>query len=159
MARNVRTRTNVAELPLDDQHALQRAIPAALAALAAPIVRSRAMLELEDDWDGEGSPGYAETTWRRAVGFLLTNALALYEDHGVAIPAPKVGKGPYGSIDLHWRMPGRHLLMNIPVEAGERGDFYGNDGARHQRFGGQEVKGSFDPDEEHVWLMMWLTNP
>lgn len=154
VARSTYARTNVAGMPLDDAAALERALPAPLASFAAPIVASRAMLDLEVDWDGEGSPGYAEATWLRAVRFLLANALGFYDDYGLAVPAPKVGKGPYGSVDLHWRVPGRHLLMNMPVEAGEPGDFYGDDGA-----GGQQVKGSFDPDEEYPWLMMWLANP
>ena len=154
MARSARARINVADLPVGDLAALERALPGPLASFAAPIVASRAMLDLEDDWDGEGSPAYAEATWQRAVTFLLSNALALYDDYGVATPVPKIGKGPYGSVDLHWRFPGRHLLMNIPVGVDEPGDFYGDDGT-----GGQQVQGGFDPDEEYPWLMMWLANP
>jgi hypothetical protein len=158
MASSARVRINVAELPVDDLAVLERALPAPLVAFAAPIVRSRAMLELEDDWDGEGSPGYAESTWRRVVAFLLDNALALSEDFGAAPPAPKIRKGPHGSIDIHWQLPNRILFVNVPVDTGETAEFFGHDGVRGSdgRFE-HTVQGSLDVADEHPWLLMWLT--
>jgi hypothetical protein len=79
-------------------------------------------------------------------------ALGLWEEFGVSAPAPKIGKGPVGSIDLHWRTPGRELLVNIPPDVTAPADYYGDD-----RHGGHVVKGTLDPAEDNLWLLMWLT--
>lgn len=125
-----------------------------LADLAKEISASQAMLDLEDDWDGEGSPSYAEATWQRTVGFLAHGAIRLYGGRGIALPVPKIRKGPMGSIDLHWRTPTRELLVNIPADAAALADYYGDD-----RVGGHVVKGTMDPAEDNDWLLMWLATP
>lgn len=122
-----------------------------IAHLADEIEASRSMLELEEDWDGEGSPGYEEATWRRAVDFLVGNASRLNDEYGVAIESPRIRKGPRGSIDLHWRMPDRELLVNIPADHGLPADYYGDDGN-----GGQQTKGTLNPERQGYHLMLWL---
>jgi hypothetical protein len=119
--------------------------------LAAEINASRSMLELEDDWDGEGSPGYEEATWRRAVDFLVRNASRLNNEYGLALQSPRIRKGPRGSIDLHWHVTDRELLVNIPAKQGLPADYYGDDGA-----GGQQIKGTLDPEIQGYHLMLWL---
>jgi hypothetical protein len=157
MARSARVRFDVASLPVDDAAVFEHSLPPPLASFALPIVKSRAMLDLEDDWDGEGSPGYDEATWQRAVAFLLTNALSLYEDYGIAPPAPKIRKGPHGSIDLHWHLPSRTLFVNVPTDRAETAEFFGHDGLRGPdgRFE-HTVQGFLDVDDEHLWLLLWL---
>src|SRR5262245_45212970 len=140
MARRFRTQINPATFLDPDQDAVAQVLPEALAPVAFAVVSSRTMLELTDDWDGEGSPGYQQSTWLRAVAFIVDNALAYLEEHGVPVPAPKVRKGPAGSIDLHWREPERELLVNIPAHAATAADYYGDD-----RSGGHIVKGTLDP--------------
>lgn len=127
------------------------ALPSALAHLGAEIERSRAMLGLEDDWDDEGSPGYAETTWSRAIGFLVQNATQLWDGYGIAIEAPKVRKGPDGSIDLDWRTPHHELLVNVPADEADPTSYYGDDGA-----GARTIKGTLEPTANNRWLLMWL---
>jgi hypothetical protein len=144
MASNIRPRIDVAALPVEDMGALERSLPPSLSHIAAAIVASRSMLELDDDWDGEGSPGYSAATWRRAVGLLLTSALVLAEDRELTVPRPNIRKGPLGSIDLHWQTAARELLVNVPAKADEPADYYGDD-----RAGGHVVKGTLDPDEEN----------
>src|SRR5262249_55164350 len=46
-------------------------VPRELCPIADAIERSRGMLDLEDDWDGEGSPAYQQEDWERAVRMLL----------------------------------------------------------------------------------------
>lgn len=135
--------------PTDDQPYGFRPLPRYL---AAEIDASRSMLELEDDWDGEGSPGYDEATWQRAVDFLVRNALWLNNEYGVDLQSPRIRKGPRGSIDLHWRVTDRELLVNIPAEYGSPADYYGDDGA-----GRQQIKGTLDPEKQGYHLMLWLT--
>ena len=127
-------------------------LPPELAHLAVAAEASRAMLDLPEDWDGEGSPGYEDATWQRAVDFLLSNALRVWTEHGIAVPSPKVRKGPLGSIDLHWRTPSRELLINVPADPEATVDYYGDDGA-----GGHQVKGTVDPAREGQQLLLWLS--
>ena|SRR5579863_1747211 len=88
-------------------------IPSSLNHVADAIEKSRWMLELEDDWDGEGSPAYSTETWRRAASFLLKNALSLWQDRGARIDAPALHNGPEGSIDIYWETADRKLLINV----------------------------------------------
>lgn len=83
---------------------------------------------------------------------MVANAVRLWQDRGLATPAPDIGPGPYGSIDVHWRLPRRELLLNVPVEEQEPVEFFGHDGAF-----GHKVKGSLDLADDSSWLMQWLT--
>lgn len=107
------------------------------------IEESRSILTLEENWDGEGSPGYSEETWKRAVDFLWDNALFLWREYGVKCGAPAIYGGPRGTIDLYWKTETRSLLINVPGKSGKEGDggderitFYGCDKQRNI-----EVKG------------------
>ena len=126
-------------------------LPEPLRPLAEEIVHSRRILDWPDDFDDEGSPGYDEAVWLRAVEFVVANAVRLWEDRRVVLPPPSIDPGPYGSIDLHWRPPRRELLLNIPVEAQESVEFFGHDGAF-----GRQVKGSLALADDNCWLMQWL---
>src|SRR5436309_619007 len=123
---------------IDERQLLGITVPQELNKVAEAIERSRGILELEDDWDGQGSAAYAEVDWARACGFLLANALLLFEREGVAVPAPRITHGPDGSIDMLWRRPDRKLLMNFPAEASEPATYYG------RTTSGREMKGSLD---------------
>lgn len=90
------------------------------------IVESKWLLDLEDDWDGEGSPAYLDATWQKSVSFLREFVVSLYNLYQVDIGVPKIGAGPEGSIDLHWKNEKFELLINIPIE-GHVASFYGDD--------------------------------
>lgn len=64
------------------------------------IKRSEQILQLEDDWDTEGSKGYKEETWKSAIDFLIDYATRIYETHRQFINTPKVYPVPNGSIDI-----------------------------------------------------------
>ncbi len=125
-------------------------IPSELRYLEAPIERSREILSWEDDWDGEGSPGYAQATWDRAIAFVICNAMRLYSLQGVRVVAPDVWPGPDGSIDIRWQNKGRDLLINVPVEEGEPATFHGDDNDNNV------VKGHLNLSARNDWLLMWL---
>lgn len=108
------------------------------------------MLDLPDDWDDEGSPGYAEATWMRAVDFLLHNAERLWQDQGVTVGAPAILPGPNGSIDLHWRVSSHELLLNIPADPDELADYYGD------TVDGNAISGKLNTSAKNQWLLMWL---
>jgi hypothetical protein len=70
------------------------------------------------------------------------------------VEAPKILPGPHGSIDLHWKMPKRELLINIPANPEEPGSYYGDD-----REEGTEnaIRGkNLDVSANNEWIFMWL---
>ena len=105
------------------------------------IQRSRKILDLEADWDGDGADAYSQETWQKSVSFLrnLIDRLLRYE---IDIEAseeliPEILPGPNGSIDLEWETDFFDLLINIPKE-GERASYYGDD------YGENRIKGNLD---------------
>jgi hypothetical protein len=127
-------------------------VPGPLRYLADEMAASRQMLDLSDDWDGEGSPGYAEATWQRAVTFLLAGATQLWGDQGIVVAAPEILPGPNGSVDLHWRTPDRELLVNVPADVDAPARYYGDHGG-----GLHPIEGTLDVSAVNHWLLMWLT--
>ena len=126
------------EYPVDIDHVLDA------------IRESRRILELEDDWDDEGSPGYTESTWKRATDFLLNDSLRLWQEYRIRVEVPRILPGPDGSIDIHWRVNQRELLINIPASEGELASYYGDDQADGI------IKGTLKTSARNQWLMMWL---
>ncbi len=142
-----------ASVALDDQPEPtdEPRLPAALAELGAAIASSRSLLDLADDWDDAGAPGYDEATWQRAVSFLIAGAARLWDDFGVGTERADVLPGPRGSIDLDWSTPGHELLVNAPVDPSQPLGYYGDDGA-----GGRKIKGTLDPAAPNRWLLVWM---
>jgi len=120
--------------------------------LKAEIEQAKRILDFEDDWDGEGSPGYSEDTFNRAVSFLTTYAEGVWESCGIPLPIPRIGPGPDGSIDLHWKLPSRELLVNIPADANEVPTFYGDN------YGVLKNRGTLDPQKFNLEIVPWLMN-
>lgn len=114
------------------------------------IASSRSILDLEDDWDDQGSPRYSEDTWRRACDFLLRQANFARANLGCELPVPKILPGPGASIDLHWKLPDFELLVNIPADATQPATFYGDD------YRDSCVRGNLNPSEEVRGLVVWL---
>ncbi len=140
--------TEVGSLSLGDLlSALSETDPEA----ANAVDSSRKMLDLPDDWDGDGSPCYSEATWGRAVGFVARNALWLWQKQGLRMECPAIRKGPEGSIDLHWKSTDRELLVNIPVDDSVRAAFYGDDRQ------GLYIEGAIDVSIFNQGLLLWLT--
>jgi hypothetical protein len=121
--------------------------------LARRIDQSRRILELEDDWDDEGSPGYEEATWRAAVAIIAATANAYWQSKRRPIPIPTISEGPDGSIDVIWRSGTRQVLINVPPEENGPVTFSGLDKADEIR----TVKGRLGTDPTQEWLISWLT--
>lgn len=135
----------------DQQIIFDIEVPQPLLSVTDAIERSRWMLELDDNWDGEGSPRYAEETWRRSIIFLLKNAILLWERFQLIIETPNVENGPEGSIDIYWNTSNGRLLINIPPQTKGDASFYGCD------LQGHEIKGTLSLDSENYWLLLWQT--
>jgi hypothetical protein len=111
---------------------------------------SRRLLDLEPNFDGEGSSAYMPETWARAVFFLRQ-----LKDAGILIgvrylPSPSVDPGPHGTIDLHWETDRFELLVNIPAEQDSPISFYGDD------YGPARLKGSFESSEARERILAWM---
>lgn len=120
--------------------------------VAEAIAESKSMLNLGDDWDGEGAIGIAGQTWLRATDFLKRNATILWEKYGTEIESPTISPLVDGSIDLHWSVAKKELLVNIPAHLNLRAKYYGDDKA-----GGHVVEGDLDTDAYNHWLLVWLS--
>lgn len=120
--------------------------------LKAEIEQAKKVLELKDDWDDEGSPIFSKDTLDRAIAFLMMHSEQIRKCYHLHLPVPKIGPGPKGSIDLHWKRPAWELLVNIPANANEMAAFYGDN------YGAQKIKGSVDPRIFNLGLASWLMN-
>ena len=105
------------------------------------IQRSRKILDLEEDWDGDGACAYAKETWQKAV-FFLRNLIDGLPEYALDIEAseeliPEILPGPNGSIDLEWEADRFDLLINIPKD-GELASYYGDD------YGENQIKGNLN---------------
>lgn len=124
-------------------------VPRSLWHIADAVDKSRCMLELKEDWDGEGSPAYTHETWECASRFLLTNALELWEEFHELVAAPDVHNGPEGSIDIYWKTGNGTLLINIPPGPSVNASFYACDQ------NGQEIRGTLSLNSDNRWLLLW----
>ncbi len=104
-------------MAVNSQLTICKGMPPNFDATMSAINSSRAMLEWEANWDGEGSPLYAEDTWSRATTFLVQSAKDMWRDYSISIAAPMIEPGPDGSIDIHWLLDDRELSLNVPADA------------------------------------------
>ena len=131
-------------------------IPVELEDIQGAIQEAQTILELQDDWDGEGSLGYAASTLKRASEFVLDNALELWRSQRLHAPAPVIGPGPDGSIDIHWQLATRTLLVNVPADANKPATFYGSDRIGRDKPACNVIEGYMDTSAQNQWLLMWL---
>lgn len=114
------------------------------------IELSKWILELEENWDEQGSSKYAKSTWERACHFLIRQAKFSLQISGKGLPSPKILPGPEASIDLHWKMERFELLINIPESLSKPATFYGDD------YGALCIRGNLNPSKPVPGLVVWL---
>lgn len=131
-------------------------IPFELEDIQGAIQEAQTILELKDDWDGEGSLGYAASTLKRASEFVLDNALELWRSQRLHAPAPVIGPGPDGSIDIHWQLATRTLLINVPADINKPATFYGSDRTNRDKPARNIIEGYVDTSAQNQWLLMWM---
>ena len=113
---------------------------------------SREILELEQDWDGEGASQIAESTWHRAAEFLRQTASTFWTKYHLPLERPSVAPVADGSIDLHWKLSSRELLVNISPSDEKWARYYGDN-----KLGWNVVEGKLDIRAPNQWLFVWLT--
>jgi hypothetical protein len=82
------------------------------------------IMNLPDNWDGNGAPSFTENTFERA-SFLLKNILNKLWNNMDEIPIPLIQPVPDGSIDINWETDKFELLINISPETNKQVNVYG----------------------------------
>ncbi len=118
--------------------------------LVLEVKQSKRLLELQENWDGEGSAGYAVETLKHAVSF-VRNTLTVTRSIR-RVPVPEILPADEGSIDVYWKTDTYELLVNIPADVTELATFYGDD------FGRLTIEGTFDPTKTNLGIITWLTS-
>lgn len=114
------------------------------------IEGSRWILELEEDWDGEGAEAYAPSTWQRAVDFLWQLSRRSEEVFGFEIDAPAMSPADGASIDLFWPGEFSRLLINVPSDPSAPITYYGQDED------GRVISGETANDSPRPEIVAWL---
>src|SRR5215217_6350929 len=81
---------------------------------ADEVLASRSLLQLEDNWEDRGSPGYAETTWIRAVDLLIRIVGGFRSQHATHLVTAEVLPGSASHVDLELRTDRKRLLLSVP---------------------------------------------
>ena len=114
------------------------------------IQDSRKILDWPDDWDGEGSKTFGESTWSRAVNWLREATVALHKRHELWVDPPQILPASEGSIDIYWKTSKSELLINFPENPEESVEYYG---CGNQK---DTVRGKLDVSQSGEWLLAWL---
>lgn len=128
------TETDDIKIQIDDEMCI--ILPGTLVALKKTIVKSKYIYDLQDDWDGDDSPGYSKETWFKAITFLIDYAKWLYNTFGKIMYIPNILNGPNSGIDILWEYDNFRMLLYIDKD-GKKGNFYSD------RPKNQETEGDF----------------
>ncbi len=109
-----------------------------------------AILDLKDNWDGEGAKGYRAETWGRAVEFVKNLSYQTWKRTQKILPTPDILPGPDGSIDVHWKTPKMDLLLNVPEDESEPATFSCDD------YKENSSKGTFNLKQMNQVLLFWV---
>lgn len=126
-------------------------LPPALETLDKVIESGKSrLLQLEDDYDGEGSQAPSEDTVKRATDFIKKIAFAVHSVSGRVVEIPKILPGPGGSVDVCWKTDTFQLLVNFPENREEPASYYGDD------YGKNTTEGLFDVSRLDQVFLFWL---
>jgi hypothetical protein len=119
-------------------------------ALSAELSHAEGIFIHSESEGDEDSPSFSDVAMLRARIFLLAQSKQFHKICGYFPPAPRIGPGPNGSVDLYWKEKDWELLINIPADSGKMATFYGDD------YGSQKIKGSFSPNSFNYGIVPWL---
>lgn len=129
-------------------------LPNSFKVIANEIEESKHLLDLEEDWDGEGGMQITFETWKKAISFIVDYAMWLYDKHQhFVIEPPQINPGPDTSIDLLWRNEKYRLLVNIPENSEQPVEYYGDN-----NHGENSIKGKLKTGSVQEFFALWLKN-
>jgi len=115
------------------------------------LEKSKYILNLQDNWDDEGSKRYKLSTWKRMAKF-FANCNERAFNFQSSLDSPIISHSINGSIDVFWKDKNYKLLVNIPEDLNEKATFYGRGNK------GNEIRGEFNPENHNNGLVMFLLN-
>lgn len=119
--------------------------------LQREIDRSRhSLLNLAQDWDGEGARPIQSQTFDRAATQLHLLNTSVRQTWGERMPVPMIGPCSDGSLDIFWKTARGTLLINFSADPSESAAYSGADSS------GQRIKGCFDPSLANQSVVAWL---
>jgi hypothetical protein len=119
-------------------------------ALRTVIAESLTLLDLKDNWDREGSSGYSQSTWQRAVSFLVAQWSQFLKEMGHPMEIPSILPDANGSIDLWWDTKEFQLLISIPGSELLPASYYGH---KHRK---EKIEYAFDSSKPDRRLIRWM---
>jgi len=128
-----------------------QSLPIELQHITRAIETSRSILDLEENWDGEGGLPFSQKVWEKAVAFLALQAKEGFVRLGIIVGAPRILPSADGSIDLHWKSDAYELLVNIPQD-GTPASYYGDNTQ-----GNMPIKATCNTSEPDRKLISWLS--
>ncbi|MEK7257879.1 MAG: hypothetical protein AAB316_24185 [Bacteroidota bacterium] len=128
-------------------------LPRQLVEIKQSIEEAYSILDLEADWDDEGSPAIDKHTFIRAIHFVMDYASWLFYKHGIILAPPQILPGSDGSIDILWRSINYRMLINIPSDENKQAEYYGDDIKD-----GNSIKGKVPTNGIKEHLALWLNN-
>jgi len=129
---------------------VRQRLPIELQHITRTIETSRSILDLEENWDGEGALPFSQKVWETAVTFLALLAKEALERLDIIVDAPRILPSAEGSIDLHWKADTYELLVNIP-QNGTPASYYGDN-----TLGNHPIKDTCDASKPDRKLISWL---
>lgn len=78
------------------------------------IKKSEYILDLKENFDGEGSVSYTYDVWKKATEFTKRLFEYYYSVYGDTPSIPKIYHGPNNTIDIFWTNRMFDLLINVP---------------------------------------------
>lgn len=103
--------------------------------LREELTKACDLLELPDNFDGEGSPRYSMETFKLATNFVASLWELLSHQNFEEIQVPNILPGPDGTIDIYWDSPKFALLINVSTGEKQVISYYG-------KAGDKEIEGS-----------------
>ena len=108
------------------------------------------ILELRDNWDGEGSKTYNVETLEKAKSFLISLIQDFWMLYNIELDLPMIFPGIDGDIDIEWKNKKFQLLISIPEKDENLMGLYGSDYAE------DEIELDFDITKTNLRLLSWL---
>jgi hypothetical protein len=121
-------------------------LPIDLVAISECIKKSEKIVELPNDWDGEGSENYTQETFIATISFLINYAKQIYLESKICIDIPKIYPSANGSIDIDWETGTYGFLINI-AKGGKKATYYADDKKL------QMTEGMFNPNSFNINLL------
>ncbi len=131
--------------------AVEQAFDAVWEPVSQAIRDAKRLIELSDNWDGEGSPGFSTMTLARATNLVRDTVLYLWTTAHIQLSPPEFLPTSDGSIDIEWYVGDKELVLRIPVDPNERVAFYGKSSSDFS------IRGTFsEQSSDRSWLLSWV---